>query len=293
MSFHRSLIQMGNKFISFLTYSNLWIGLGAGSLFNFFYLFLNNHIAPFDLSLFIISATIFTYNFHRRIGDQKDDTKKNHSASVQWMRDYPIFSKFITLSSFLCTTILLVRLPSTAIYTLIPLALISLLYILEIGEKRPLRKLPFLKVFLIAVVWSVTIVILPFQIAEKDFIPVHFLLLLITFSFMIAEILPFDFRDIKNDYSTALKTIPQKVGRQKTIWISLSCLIISNILFASTFIFYNPPLPFLLSWIFSSAYLAIFIVRIRSQRNDLFYSFYLEFTLILPFLLLIFFREWV
>jgi 4-hydroxybenzoate polyprenyltransferase len=115
----------------------------------------------------------------------------------------------------------------SSLFTLVPLAILSILYVTPFipfkGKMISLRKIPFTKIFIIALVWTLVTVMLPY-VNEHGFSQLNNtnlkLTLLTRFLFVFAITLPFDIRDIKFDNNQSLKTIPSIIGIRPTVIIS-------------------------------------------------------------------------
>ncbi|MBX2960979.1 MAG: UbiA family prenyltransferase [Cyclobacteriaceae bacterium] len=106
------------------------------------------------------------------------------------------------------------------IVMLIPLAILSLLYTFPIvpfnSQLVPLRAIPYIKIFLITLVWSLVTVLLP-VVRMQHAMDVHVWLIFIErmiFVFVLA--LMFDIRDMEQDQRSGLKTIPLWLGEGKS-----------------------------------------------------------------------------
>tara|TARA_R110002051_G_scaffold3795_1_gene20270 strand:- start:2094 stop:2921 length:828 start_codon:yes stop_codon:yes gene_type:complete len=137
--------------------------------------------------------------------------------------------KIIQAFSFLCFLILLIILFQFEfqfyIYC-IPLALLTLFYALPVmPQKRNLRHIPTLKIFIIAAVWSGVTTYLPVVYKEAIWDWDVTLILVQRFLFVLALIIPFEIRDVKYD-SELLGTLPQLLGIKKTKLFGLALLAI-------------------------------------------------------------------
>ena len=155
------------------------------------------------------------------------------------------------------------------------------MYVIKFSDQLSLRQIPYLKIFLIALAWASAVVFLSALSLE---IPIDRSSLLIFTSiacFMIAEVLPFDIRDMRSDKRTALKTIPNSLGIRSSIMIAIACLAISNLLlFVALEMSFSDPA--FLSWLISSLYLFVCLVLSQTQRADLFYSLLVEVVTFSP-----------
>ena len=269
-----------------VVYGNLLVSFGAYSLCIFFIsLHASVNVYLQTLPKFIFFATLFTYNFHRRIGLELYG-KTEHSTSVEWMIAHPILSRSITLISFAASVYFFMDLPKSTYLLIAPLSLISLMYVIKFSDKMPLRQIPFLKVFLIAIAWSSTVILLSSLSYEIEISQSTFLLFLAFTLFMIAEVLPFDIRDMRSDRQTDLKTIPNYLGIRSAILIASVCLMLSNALFILAIDLELAGSHFI-AWVLSSIYLSTCLILCSKPRSDLFYSFLIESSLFLPFLFLL------
>lgn len=132
-----------------------------------------------------------------------------------------------------------------------------------------IRKIPFLKVFYVGLVWA----LMNCWLTLPEFnIPIF----LISFFFITALVLPFDIRDMKSD---TVKTFPQIIGVQNTKYIAYLMTFISTVLAA-----------FYLEWDYSMAFFLssiityILIYFSKNERPDAYFSFGVETCSALPFL---------
>ncbi|PVH26090.1 UbiA prenyltransferase family protein [Sphingobacterium corticibacter] len=128
-------------------------------------------------------------------------------------------------------------------YTMLYLGFIgvlSLLYnipFLRLGKNTGgLRQIPGLKLFHIAVLWSLSTVGLPVVEAWMDghainWIAANFLGIVKIF-FLLVCTLPFDVRDIKQDSYYNLKTVPTMIGEQKAIQLNYVLIAFHTLLIA-------------------------------------------------------------
>jgi len=122
--------------------------------------------------------------------------------------------------SFVLLVILLYFTPKVFIIHLIPVGIISIGYTIPFLSGKRLRDLNFLKIFLIAIVWSY-VACLP-VIVEIGWTALVIPFLFEKFFFLMAITLPFDIRDIKID--KGLKTIPKLIGTSKSYALAQSFL---------------------------------------------------------------------
>lgn len=269
--------------LHFVVYGNLLVACGAYTLCLFFIrMHFNTNLCFHSLPLFIFFASLFTYNFHRRIGLEIYG-QAAQSMSVKWMVAHPLLSRSTTLISFAAAVYFFMDLPKSTYSLIAPLALVSLMYVMKFSDRLPLRQIPFLKIFLIAVAWSSTAVFLTALSLEITIDSQAVLFFLALIFYMIAQILPFDIRDMHADFQSELKTIPNYLGLSASVRIAIISLVISNFFLLIVFDL-KMSSPYFISWLVSSAYLLICILLSKKNRTDLFYSLMVETSLLLPFL---------
>lgn len=263
--------------IDLLVYGNVLIGFCAFSLSEFF---LRNFELTHNSSLpyFLFAATTFTYNFHRRIGYALS-TDSRRSSAIEWMLRHSLLSRSISLIALVLSIYFYRDLPSSSIWVIIPISILSLLYVQRLSEGKVLREVPFLKIFVISLVWALAIIALPASIFKIDLVEAS-LLFFAFFLFMIAEIIPFDVRDIEQDQADQIMTIPIALGSSKSKIIAYLLLLFSNFLiWISAEVFIS--LPFSIA----SIYLGTLIYFQREDKDDYFYSIWVESSLIIPWIL--------
>jgi hypothetical protein len=135
-----------------------------------------------------------------------------------------------------------------------------------------IRRIPLLKVFYVGLVWALMNCWL--TLPEFNF-PIFF----ISFFFITALVLPFDIRDMKVD---TVKTFPTIIGVQNTKYIAYSLIFLSTIL-SVFYLELNYSIAFFLSGIIT--YILIYFSE--NERDDSYFSFWIETCSALPFLFLL------
>lgn len=209
----------------FITETNLFIGVGAalfaGSTFWFFGLSAN-----VELLGLIFCGTVFTYNFQRRIGDL-DGSARYPRAKTALMYAGAIgsiyFARNLGIGSF--------SLLGAA-------AALSLAYALPVfpgkgqqKERYSLRKIPYLKAWIILAAWMLTAVGAPYfdPHFDKAALPAIDILIFTVQqgSLLFALAAAFDIRDLRLDAPTH-KTLPQMLGTAGTVRLAANALLVSG-----------------------------------------------------------------
>ena len=222
-----------------------------------------------DISFLILlssfAATLVIYNY------------------IKFFADNPIIEHEQTLSKKLIKTITIIFLiilmsviPFLNFITVaIGLAIFTftIAYVIPIfGLKKNLRNLGGIKVLIVAICWSATSVLVP--IAESQlFLDQKSIIVFFQRIFLIfACTIPFEIRDLKYDLS-ALQTIPQVYGIQKTKFLAILSLII--FLIFSFHLHYENSVIFF-SELMVSMFVACLVIFSEKQQKKYFSSFFVE-----------------
>ena len=170
----------------------------------------------------LFCSTLFIYNFSILI------TKPQHPELSPFKRVHWFFARYkLMVAITIISAILLLPLfflvsPQSKIL-LVLLSVLSVGYgmpLFSIGKQRfGLRNIPGLKLLLIGLTWSLSVVLLPvFEAKNMQHLAVsNTAMLLLTakrFLFITAMAIPFDIRDLFHDRKVGLKTIPVVFGEK-------------------------------------------------------------------------------
>ena len=227
------------SFIKFIVFSNLFVAICVVAFTHSTYIVHNLPSKNLAIVLTMVFCfTFFTYNIQRFIKFKKKLSNSNIIGNrLKWIaaqkNNLTILSVIAGIIGLGCTYYIHLK----SFIILIPMGILSFFYVIPIipfYKKSPtLREIPYLKIFVIAFVWSLIIVLLPLidSNSGSTFNWNEILLALLqNFCFVIAITLPFDIRDIDYDNSSKLKTIPRYLGVTKTI-ILAEFLLIGAIVF--------------------------------------------------------------
>lgn len=278
--------------LDFLLFSNLFIAFCAVAQGLVTYYLLK---VPADKSVlsFLFFSTLLIYNLSMLLSKPKDP-QKSPFKRVRWIFSHHRLIISITLIAGLCLIPLgLLYLSFQAKLLMGFIGLIAIAYnfpFLSVNQKKiGLRNLPGIKLFLIALVWSVSCVLLPIVELERNYgisVTLWETLLLVAkrFLFICAITIPFDIRDLFQDKLYELKTIPVMLGEKKA-WIFcqglLAVYLVFLILFTKEF---NLDVIGLALTIFLTGWL---IFKSNLKRNEYYYFFFLDGTMILQWAILV------
>lgn len=209
-------------------YSNLFVSICITLLTHQTYILLQlPDQDKYYLLTFVFCSTYFTYNFQRILRLKlRELLGKQIGIRLSWVvrnRKVLLFSAILAL---FISFMMIFFMSKNFILFSIPLSALSTLYVVPFfrfkGKKVALRNLPYLKVFIIAVVWAFVIVGLPYFNHHKGLLLNSNAgwLFLSQFLFIMAITLPFDVRDLNYDLATQIKTFPSKIGIRGTILFS-------------------------------------------------------------------------
>jgi 4-hydroxybenzoate polyprenyltransferase len=278
--------------LDFLLFSNIFIATCAVAQALVTYSLLN-HAPDKYVLMFLFCSTLVVYNLSMLLS-KPADPQQSPFKRVRWIFSHHRLIISITLIASLCIIPLgLWYLSFQAKLLMGFIGIIALAYnfpFLKLNEKKiGLRNLPGIKLFLIAFVWSISCVLLPIVVLENSINPISVslsqtvLLVAKRFLFICAITIPFDIRDLFQDKLYELKTIPVMLGEKKA-WIFCQALLglclVLLILFTKEINLNVIGLAFTL---FLTGWL---IFKSNLKKNEYYYFFFLDGTMILQFLIL-------
>jgi len=260
--------------IHFLVYSNIWVACCALCLaISTEVLF---GIANLKVSQFVFFATLFIYNFQRIVQLKKG--QKN--ARKDWLNQHGIVICLLILVSGLMGLYRFIDFRLGTQTVIIFLGCLSVLYPFR------LRRIPFLKIFIISLVWAISTLLL---LVLENNTPISqnvVLNLIARFLFVFSITIPFDIRDLKYDAQN-LRTIPLFFGSLQSRFIAVFALFICGVI--AVFQYFNNELifPNLLALILLYFVSSIFIAKSDETREEMYFSFWGESLSILGYLFLV------
>ncbi|PTQ94947.1 hypothetical protein C8P68_106161 [Mucilaginibacter yixingensis] len=244
----------------------------------------------------LFAGTLAEYNFSILIS-KPDKPQQSPFARVRWFFNHHRLMVSFTIVSVLMLIPLFLIISFESRILLIFLGLLSVGYSLplfSIGDhKFGLRHIPGLKPFLITLVWTLSIVLLPILEAQDMHlasISMRDTTILIAkrFLFIGALTIPFDIRDLYHDKQTGLKTIPVAWG-EKNAYLFCQLLLAGYVFLL--FIFRNSG--------FSIDFFALtltviltgrLIFKSKHKKDEYYYFFYMDGVLILQYVVLVAFN---
>ena len=262
------------KIIEIVVFGNFWISLGAASLTINTYLIKGWEI-NWLLVVLAFTATLFTYNF-QRIARHREKME-NASGRHLWIlgRKNGLIG-LVALAGVVSVILFFLLFRVEDLLLAVPLLVVAILYAVNfIGKsnRKALRDLPVIKIFLIAVSWGVVTVLVPvyhkigFQFGDSVS------LFAVVCIYILAITIPFDVRDLPHDEKEK-NTLPQLLGVKKSLVLSGVLLIaVVVISFFQQHLFYG---------IIAVCVVSIVLVNQTSEKKgELFYTGILDGLIIL------------
>lgn len=243
--------------------------------------------------LFIIFfATLFEYNIHRLITLLTNKEALN-SEKHRWVKENLNKFYFLVFISVLGFAVGSFMAKTEVLIAFAPIALLTMFYSIPVFRSRKylfrLREIPYLKIFLIATVWSTSTILLPIVQTDIRFSKAHVAIMLIErFLFIFAIAIPFDIRDLEADRQAGLKTIPMLLNEKKALNLSYFSLLA---FFLISFFHYQNRNEWFLIWALgisaATTFLFLWSVKIRKMKD--YYYGILDGTMLLQGLLVLVF----
>ncbi|MES2621130.1 MAG: UbiA family prenyltransferase [Bacteroidota bacterium] len=273
------------RVIEGIIYSNIFIGICAVALT------LTNQVTVegdfhFNKGLgFVFFSTVFTYCFlkFRKTGGAVENTTHHN-----WAEEHQQLSRNILVISLLATVFYFAGLEGRVQFVVALLAAFTALYgfvnIPFTNPKRKLRDFGLLKTVFVAIVWSVTTVVVPLgdSFVETD---VMIFLLLRRFLFILALTIPFEIKDMVGDREHNLKTIPYLIGVSNTKLLAQGILLLLALIIIMQHLFFGLSIGYMLA-LDISLLLTIFCIQpVDEETSDWWFYVVLDGMMVLQFVL--------
>lgn len=269
------------KFINLLLYGNFWIALGALSLLIQTIIIYQGQFVPNPLAGFVFFGTLCLYALHRIVGISKaHEYYQLHRYAVitRYKSHIQVYAVIGGIGAGIC--FFLLKRP-VQVAVILP-TLLSLGYVLPVlGNKKRLRDLNDIKIFMVAGVWAWITVVLPataYSISHSYGIVLTFIE---RFLFVFAITIPFDIRDLAVDGQGQVRTIPARLGIKKSKILSGICLLTAAGCAVLCWQLFYYSIPILIASLIT--YLISFglIHATEPNRDDYFFTGWLDGTMIL------------
>ncbi len=275
------LRRLLTQLIDLVLYSNAWIALAALLLVTQTRYLLLGEWQFTALEGFVFYATLSLYAVHRIIALEK---LKGHPPTTRFQtigRRRPDIILYAILAGG-GSLFFYLQLPRQVQISALAPALFSALYVLPVFRgRRRLRDFNYLKIFLVALVWTWVTVVLPARQTSLNGQFPTILLSVQRFFFIFAITIPFDIRDLAVDASTEVRTLPGSVGlrRARLLSLGLLTLAIGTALVLWRIDTYADPV--FAGWTVSVLTAGALVWGANPERHDYYFSGLIDGTMIL------------
>lgn len=220
----------------FLTFSNVTISLAALAQCALTYVILDQH---FDYHVIYLetAATLLLYNFTIWLA-KPTIPSQSPFARTRWIFKY---EWLLWTNNFLALAVAIycmLHLSLATLFFFTGIGILSALYAIPLfkvnGRREGLRHIAGIKVFYIALIWTLSSVGLPVveMLAQGFKVPwsIVYYLTGMKFIFMLLLTIPFDIRDMQQDSIYKLRTIPTLIGRPYAVLLCYALLVLHTIL---------------------------------------------------------------
>ncbi len=278
------------KLFKNLVYSNVYIALAA-VLLSFetqIQIGLKLQWHPYIFILFF--ATFIEYSLHP-IYKAWSNQSNAESLRDQWVKKH--LKPFIAVNLIALVLLFIVSIQAKlrVIFMFIPIAVITFLYSVPWAKKGKklfrLRDIPYLKIFLISLIWSSSTVLIPVVHSEINIDSIHvFSLTLERFIFILAITIPFDVRDMEADLAAGIKTLPALITVSKANKMAIVFILSFAILNYINYVWQNNL--FLLIFLqISAAFTFLVLTHSKFKKSEYYYYGWLDGTMLLQGLLVV------
>ena len=270
------------KIFDFYIESNIHVALAAACLVlisQYHFDLKNIEFTPY----FVFFSTVLGYQFIRIF----DNCACNAKTLINTLRKQSISILVLSSISLIGSIYFGLKVGLSSLVILIPSTIITIWYAVPFfrlaGNKTSLRNYPSIKMFSIALVWSINTVLFPLQNQLSE--PQVWLEFTQRFLLFIVLIIPFDIRDVHKD-TPMLQTLPQKVGILNSKKIGLLYLVLFF-----TLSYFKKPIAIenILSELFVFTIALLFLIKASENQTKYYASFWVESVPMLWWVVLFFF----
>lgn len=288
------MLKALKKVYYFSVHTNLLIAFAAVAQCALTYLILNYTVNP-NILIIEGGTTLLLYNLSLYLSLPKDPASSPYHRTRWVGANMFLFWCWSTLAA-IAVCYALFHLHFLTIGYLLIIGILSVAYavpIFSIGGKRiGLRQIPGLKLFYIALIWSLSSVGLPVVEIFASGVSVDWSMAnylgLVKIIFLLVCTLPFDIRDIQQDTYYQLKTLPTLLGKERAIKLSYF-LGVLHILVISL-----APYPEFVKWGMLLTTIGIILTlrfMIFTAKRHYHHVYLLDFALILQWAVVVFMGE--
>lgn len=261
--------------IQFISYSGLFISVCA-VCYHLFYTHLLNETFVVHKSLLIFFSTLISYISVQLIPIYK--TNVFHPRQI-WFQKNKRILWFLVCLSFIVISICSFYLTLEEFLNYAHLFVIVLFYEKVLTRKNELRKIPYIKPFLISYVWA-CMATLNSSFAHESF----YLLMTESFLFILALTIPFDIRDTEHDQKQNLITLVHLLGERSVKFLCLFFYLGSQVIL---FQYVEIEVTTVFSAIIMWSFYVFLLMKSQSNQHDYYFLYGIDSLIIFKLLLLL------
>ena len=281
------MVGVLNKLINWVLYTSLFAACAAvGMCIATERLLLG--LAPTGLTplhILILGGVLIVYNLHFLLQRSTPEL----SDRFGWSQHYRLWHYVSIMAGVLCLVYSLIKLPAIIWQTCIVLGILSLAYsipILPLKEKKRLKDYGWIKIILLATVWTIVTSVLPMLYHDKSLAKYPFEIG-IRFTLLLPLCLAFDIRDMQTDTNEGIFTIPNRIGVKNTYRLIDGITGLFIVFSTIQFIRY-PSLSRILAEIITALAIKYVVVYTRSHHSDRAYLGFVDGVMLLYAVLVVF-----
>ncbi|MEX2588777.1 MAG: hypothetical protein WD334_01145 [Chitinophagales bacterium] len=273
-----------------LVNSNIFIGIAALMAVFQFYVLTGGHLWLGFLEIVVFSGTVLIYNFHRFLSLPSKSLEQN-SEMHHWMLRNKKWLVFLLVFLGLHAAVAFFLLNEKIQWTLAFLVPVAVFYAVPFiswnGRKIRIRDFGLFKPFILGLTWATVTVLLPFFNSEQ-FLSTQTLALIFAerFLFISAICIPFDIRDLKQDTNMLQRSLPNRIGVSKSVFLTKVMLL----LYLTVCFFHYSQMHerhfFTLAAFLSVGFVFFLLRKKLNTSSEYFFTFYLDGSIILQSLLI-------
>lgn len=272
------------RLIRLFFFGNFFISSGAVALVYCTSFELSIKKIPSAYIALVFFSTLFIYNL-QRFFITKSTIPLFDNERKQWIQKNKNTVGGIILLSGIATAIFYFYIPQPVFVPLLPLFIISLTYFLPPFN---LRKRPWAKTFVLALVWTGTTAFLPIVLAGLSLSNIVTVLhLLSRFFFMTSICMVFDLRDLETDKKEGANTIALIFGEQKTVLFALLFMLLHAVCVSIEYATNSIPGGIAGALILSAFVNGVVVALSNQKRGEFFFIAGIDGTIIIQWLCLL------
>ena len=287
------------NFFRFIVFRNVFIAACAACMVLETQWFFNIPLTISPLLLFVFFATFFEYNLHVIAGrltvlQPMESLRHLFSPSVS------VTLRYCIITGFICTLITFFMLDKILMAGVIISGIITLSYSMPLikkgGKLVRMREFTYLKVFTVALGWTLITVVVPLlEVIHEISTEAMLIIFLRRFLFIYVITIPFEIRDMERERRFGNISLPMLYGVKVMKIVGLIILFLFCILSAVQEKYFMFDLAgrktFFIPLMISAIAAAWLVVFASDRKSNWYFKFWTDGTMILQFLLLLLFNQ--